>query len=67
MQLRSFLRDDSGTAKAALMKHIKQLVLTPEDNLAGRDSGLRAELCTPRCCSHILSAAFFPKPTPALR
>ena len=36
MQLRSLLRRDAPTAKAALMKHIKQLVLTPEDRPAGR-------------------------------
>ena len=31
MQLRNLLRGDAPTAKAALAKHIKQLVLTPED------------------------------------
>ena len=36
MQLRSLLRRDAPTAKAALMKHIKQLVLTPEDKPPGR-------------------------------
>jgi site-specific DNA recombinase len=36
MQLRSLLRRDAPTAKAALMKHIKQLVLTPEDQPSGR-------------------------------
>ena len=35
MQLRSLLRDGAPAAKAALMKHIKLLVLTPE----GRPSG----------------------------
>jgi site-specific DNA recombinase len=36
MQLRSLLGRDAPTAKAALMKHIKQLVLTPEDQPSGR-------------------------------
>jgi site-specific DNA recombinase len=35
MQLRCLLRDDAPAAKTALMRHIKQLVLTPE----GRSSG----------------------------
>ena len=35
MQLRSLLGRDAPTAKAALMKHIKQLVLTPEDKPSG--------------------------------
>ena len=35
MQLRNLLRKDAPTARAALMKHIKQLVLTPEDRPTG--------------------------------
>ena len=35
MQLRSLLRQDAPTAKAALMKHIKRLVLTPDDRPPG--------------------------------
>jgi site-specific DNA recombinase len=36
MRLRNLLRQDRTAAKAALMKHIKQLVLTPEDKPSGR-------------------------------
>jgi site-specific DNA recombinase len=35
MQLRSLLRDDAPAAKVVLMKHIKQLVLTPETKPSG--------------------------------
>ena len=34
-QLRNLLRGNAPTAKAALMKHVKQLVLTPEDRPTG--------------------------------